>query len=206
MLLRILNDILDFSKIEAGKLQVEAVPFSPAEVLGQLSAIMESRLEARELRFTIDTAPEVPARVIGDPPRLGQVLTNLVGNAVKFTHRGEIVVRTEVAEENRHDLLLRFTVRDSGIGMTPEQCAQVFQPFCQADTSTTRKYGGTGLGLAICRELVGMMGGTIRVESTPGAGSTFIFLIQVGRIEPDPADSRFAPAADQTAARSDQTA
>lgn len=206
LLLRILNDILDFSKIEAGKLQVEAVPFSPAEVLGQLSAIMESRLEARELRFTIDTAPEVPARVIGDPPRLGQVLTNLVGNAVKFTHRGEIVVRTEVAEENRHDLLLRFTVRDSGIGMTPEQCAQVFQPFCQADTSTTRKYGGTGLGLAICRELVGMMGGTIRVESTPGAGSTFISLIQAGRIEPDPADSRFAPAADQTAARSDQTA
>ncbi|MFH7320204.1 PAS domain S-box protein [Desulfurivibrio sp. D14AmB] len=196
-LLRMLNDVLDFSKIEAGKLEVEAVPFSPAEVLGQLGAIVEAKIEARKLRFTIATAPEVPARVIGDPLRLSQVLINLVSNAVKFTHRGEIAVQTEVAEERAHDLLLRFTVRDSGIGMTPEQCALVFQPFCQADTSTTRKYGGTGLGLAICRELVELMGGAIRVESSPGVGSTFIFLIQVGRVDPESADSRPGPAAAQ---------
>ena len=182
-LLRILNDILDFSKIEAGRLEVEEVPFGLDEVLGQLKTLVDTRLADKKLEFKLHRAAEVPPRLLGDPLRLGQVLINLVGNAVKFTEEGEIGVEVEVEEAHRDGVSLRFTVRDTGIGMSSEQCARIFQSFSQADTSITRKYGGTGLGLAISRQLVGLMGGNIRVESAPGRGSSFIFTLPFGKAE-----------------------
>lgn len=187
-LLGILNDILDLSKIESGRLEVEEISFNLDEVLGRLHTIVDTKIEAKPLQFKLDRAPEVPSNLLGDPLRLGQVLTNLVGNAVKFTEQGEIAVELAVVAENEQEISLTFTVWDSGIGMTPEQRARLFRPFSQADTSTTRKYGGTGLGLAITRQLVELMGGEIRVESEPGQGSSFIFTL------PFKKDSAISPA------------
>ncbi len=180
-LLRLLNDILDFSKIEAGRLEMESVDFELAEVLENLTSVISVKTREKGLRWLSEVAPEAPPFLRGDPLRLGQVLTNLANNAVKFTEHGEVSVAVRLVEEGADDLLLEFAVRDTGIGMTPEQLGKLFQEFSQADSSTTRKYGGTGLGLAISRRLVEMMGGTIRVESTSGQGSLFVCTSRFGR-------------------------
>jgi len=174
-LLRIINDILDFSKIEAGKLDMEAVEFHLEDVLDNLANVAPIKAREKGLEILFKTAPDVPLFLVGDPLRLGQILLNLTNNAIKFTDQGEIVVHTELVEKNRDRATLRFSVQDTGIGMTKEQAAKLFQPFTQADTSTTRKYGGTGLGLTISKRLVELMDGNIGVESEAGQGSTFSF-------------------------------
>ncbi len=181
-LLGIVDDILDFSKIEAGKLEIESAQFQLSSVLDRVSAMMTVRAEQKGLGCCFRVASDVPGTLIGDQLRLGQVLRNLVGNAVKFTERGEIGVFVERAEpaDSEDHVALRFTVQDTGIGMTQEQTARLFQPFTQADSSTTRQYGGTGLGLAISRRLVESMGGQLTVDSTLGQGSLFSFAIGFG--------------------------
>ncbi|MDJ0666881.1 MAG: transporter substrate-binding domain-containing protein [Desulfobacterales bacterium] len=174
-LLRIINDILDFSKIEAGKLDVEHIEFNLEEVLENMANMIPAKAREKQLEVLYATAPDVPLSLIGDPLRLGQILLNLTNNAVKFTDKGEIVVSTELVTRAPDTATLKFSVRDTGIGMTAEQSAKLFQPFTQADSSTTRKYGGTGLGLTICKRLVEMMNGDIGVTSEPGEGSTFFF-------------------------------
>jgi signal transduction histidine kinase/DNA-binding response OmpR family regulator/HPt (histidine-containing phosphotransfer) domain-containing protein len=174
-LLGILNDILDISKIEAGKMEIDRVSFDLEEVLGNLSTILGQRSHDKSLELLLKTASDTPLMLIGDPMRLGQVLINLAGNAVKFTEQGEVMVSAELAAEEGDQVELRFTVSDTGIGMSQEDIDKLFQPFTQADTSITRKFGGTGLGLTISKRLVEMMGGTIWVESTPGVGSKFTF-------------------------------
>ncbi len=179
-LLRIINDILDFSKIEAGKLDIECIEFNLEDVLDNLAEIIPVKTREKNLEILFATAPDVPLTLMGDPLRLGQILLNLTGNAVKFTEQGEIVVSTELVNKGQDRTTLRFDVRDTGIGMTAEQAANLFQPFTQADSTTTRKYGGTGLGLTISKRLVEMMGGTIGVESEPGQGSSFYFSAEFG--------------------------
>jgi len=183
-LLGLINDILDFSKIEAGKMDMERVPFRFDEVLANLSTVVGVRAHEKGLEFAFDTDPHIPNRLIGDPLRLNQVLVNLCGNAVKFTERGEVVVRCRLLERTESGARLQVEVSDTGIGLTDEQKEKLFRSFTQADSSTTRKYGGTGLGLSIVRRLVEMMGGTISVESRHGEGSTFrfdaVFQVQEG--------------------------
>ena len=192
-LLGIINDILDFSKIEAGKLDVENTEFRLEQVLEDLSSIVGQKVQDRNLEFLIASPNNLPANLIGDPLRLGQILVNLVNNAVKFTDRGEVVVTVAPEEQLAGRLKIRFSVRDTGIGMTPEQAARLFQPFSQADTSTTRKYGGTGLGLSISKRLVEAMGGEIWVDSNYGAGSTFFFTAWLGIGSSQPERRRFVP-------------
>ena len=180
-LLGIINDILDFSKIEAGKLDMEFIDFDLGEVLDNVSDLIAIKAEEKELELLFDAGTDIPLALIGDPLRLGQVLINLCNNAVKFTEKGEIVVSVKLEKDDPDQVTLRFGVRDTGIGMTPEQMSRLFQAFSQADTSTTRKYGGTGLGLTICKRLVTMMDGDIWVESAPGKGSEFIFTARFGR-------------------------
>ncbi len=187
-LLGIINDILDFSKIEAGMMAVEKTPFRLDDVMDNLASLIGIKAEEKGLELLFDIATDIPAGLIGDPLRLGQVLTNLGNNAVKFTEHGEIVIGVR-----REDGTLHFFVRDSGIGLTPEQCGKLFQSFTQADSSTTRKYGGTGLGLAISKRLVELMGGRIWVDSEPGAGSTFHFTITYSAPETTPARRSVAP-------------
>ncbi|MBC8177257.1 MAG: PAS domain S-box protein [Deltaproteobacteria bacterium] len=180
-LLGIINDILDFSKIEAGKLDMESVDFSLDDVLENLTNLITVRAQEKkdlEVLFAID--PDVPRLLVGDPLRLGQVLINLANNAVKFTEAGEIVISTELLKQEDEQVTLKFSVRDTGLGLTQEQIARLFQAFTQADTSTTRKFGGTGLGLTISKRLVNMMHGEIWVESEPGQGSTFMFTATFG--------------------------
>ncbi|MGH8686357.1 MAG: response regulator [Burkholderiales bacterium] len=179
-LLGIINDILDFSKVEAGKLELETVPFRLDEVLANVSAMVAQKAHDKGLEFLFDTARDVPQALLGDGLRLGQVLLNLVSNAVKFTERGQIAVGVRRVEAAGDKVQLRFEVSDTGLGMTREQAARLFQAFTQADGSTTRKYGGTGLGLTISKRLVEMMGGTIQVDSVPGEGSTFTFTAWFG--------------------------
>jgi PAS domain S-box-containing protein len=180
-LLGIINDILDFSKIEAGKLDMESVDFNLDDVLDNLSNLITVKTQEEEdFEVLFAMAPEVPRLLVGDPLRLGQVLINLVNNAVKFTESGEIVVSTELITQNRDRVTLKFSVSDTGIGLTQEEIDRLFQAFSQADTSTTRKYGGTGLGLTISKRLVEMMGGKIWVESEPGSGSNFSFTANFG--------------------------
>ena len=175
-LLGIINDILDFSKIEAGKMDMEAVNFRLEDVMDNLANLIGLKAEEKSLELMFDISQTVPTALVGDPLRLGQILINLGNNAVKFTESGgEILVTVDVKEENDTELLLHFSVRDSGVGMTTEQQSKLFQSFSQADTSTTRKYGGTGLGLAISKKLSEMMQGEIWVESEAGRGSTFHF-------------------------------
>ncbi len=174
-LLGLINDILDFSKIEAGKMDIERVPFRFDEVLANLSTVVGGRAHEKGLEFAFDSDPAIPNRLIGDPLRLNQVLVNLCGNAVKFTERGEVVVRSRLLAHEGSTARIRVEVSDTGIGLTPEQQGRLFRSFTQADSSTTRKYGGTGLGLSIVRRLVELMGGSIAVESRPGEGSTFSF-------------------------------
>ena len=173
-LLRIINDILDFSKIESGKLQMEELPFKLEAVFEQLSGVLALRAEKQGVELTYDIGDD-SYLLIGDPLRLGQVLINLAANAVKFSTAGSVVVAVETLAVEAGRIEFHFSVADQGIGMTPEQIAGLFQPFNQADASTTRRYGGTGLGLAISRHLVDLMGGRIWAESTPGQGSTFHF-------------------------------
>jgi PAS domain S-box-containing protein len=174
-LLGIINDILDFSKIEADKLTMERVDFDLEEVMSNVSTVVGQKVFDKGLELLFDVEQDVPRRLVGDPLRVGQILTNLVNNSIKFTEKGEVHVRVAVGERYGDKTKLEFSVRDTGIGMTPEQAARLFQPFTQADGSTTRKYGGTGLGLTICKRLVEMMGGSVWVRSEPGAGSTFAF-------------------------------
>ncbi len=180
-LLGIINDVLDFSKIEAGKLELESAVFNLDDVLDNLAGLITVKAHEKEaLEVLFRTRPEVPRTLVGDPLRLGQVLINLANNAIKFTEAGEIVVSTELIRADVAAVRLRFSIRDTGIGLTAAQRERLFESFSQADTSTTRKFGGTGLGLAICKRLVGMMGGDIRVESVPGRGSTFSFSAEFG--------------------------
>lgn len=174
-LLGIINDILDFSKIEAGKLDMEKTPFQLEGVLENLSNIVSQKAQDKNLEFLISAQHDIPPNLIGDPLRLGQILVNLVNNAIKFTERGEVLVSVALDERHGERVKLKFSVRDTGIGMTAEQSNRLFQAFSQADTSTTRKYGGTGLGLSISKRLVEMMDGAIWVESQPRVGSTFHF-------------------------------
>ncbi|MDB5847309.1 MAG: barA 9, partial [Rhodoferax sp.] len=186
-LLGVINDILDFSKIEANKLQVEQVPFEFDALLTNLATLVTEKASAKDLELLFDIAADVPACLVGDPLRLGQVLVNFANNAVKFTERGEIVLAVRVVEHQPQDtdaerLMLHFAVRDTGIGLSPEQRGELFQSFHQADTSTTRQYGGTGLGLSISKRLAELMGGTVGVESEPGKGSTFWFTASLGTV------------------------
>jgi two-component system, sensor histidine kinase and response regulator len=191
-LLGIINDILDFSKIEAGKLDIEDADFAFEDVLENLSTVVGQKAHEKGLEFLIAAQPDIPRSLVGDPLRLGQILINLVNNAVKFTERGEVIVSAVVEEQLPSRVKLKFSVRDTGIGMTPEQSARLFQAFSQADTSTTRKFGGTGLGLSISKRLVEMMGGNIWVESQPGEGSTFHFTVWLG-IGTEVEHKRFVP-------------
>jgi signal transduction histidine kinase/CheY-like chemotaxis protein len=179
-LLAVINDILDFSKIEAGRLDIETTAFKLDEVISSVTTLTAQKAHDKGLEFLAHVAPGIPDHLLGDPLRLGQILTNLVNNAVKFTERGEIRLDIELMERTGEKVQLRCSVRDTGIGMTPEQSAKLFQPFTQADMSTTRKHGGTGLGLTICRRLVELMGGRIWLESEPGAGTTFFFTVWLG--------------------------
>ncbi|WP_051284401.1 PAS domain-containing hybrid sensor histidine kinase/response regulator [Desulforegula conservatrix] len=179
-LLGVINDILDFSKIEAGKLSMEFIDFDLDEVLNNLSSLVTIKAQEKGLEMVFAVDHDVPRALKGDPLRLGQVLMNLAGNAIKFTEKGEIVISIAPAWISNDDVMIRFEVRDTGIGLTEEQCEKLFQSFQQADTSTTRKYGGTGLGLTICKQLAGMMGGEIGVNSTLGKGSTFWFTARFG--------------------------
>jgi signal transduction histidine kinase/DNA-binding response OmpR family regulator/HPt (histidine-containing phosphotransfer) domain-containing protein len=180
-LLDLINDILDFSKIEAGRLDIETTPFDLRGLLEGLSDLLSGRASGKNVEMILAIDEDVPCLLLGDPLRLGQILTNLTTNAIKFTNDGEVVVKIERVESSDTQATIRFSVTDDGIGMTPAQMTGLFQPFMQADTSTTRKYGGTGLGLAICRNLVELMGGQIGVESRPGHGSTFFFVLTLER-------------------------
>jgi CheY-like chemotaxis protein len=179
-LLGIINDILDFSKIEAGKLDMETTDFRLDDVISSVTTLTAQKAHDKGLEFLAHVAPEIPGHLLGDPLRLGQILTNLVNNAVKFTERGEIRLEIQLLGRADGKVQLKFSVRDTGMGMTREQSAKLFQPFVQADSSTTRKHGGTGLGLTICRRLVEMMGGRVWLESEPGVGSTFFFTVWLG--------------------------
>jgi signal transduction histidine kinase/DNA-binding response OmpR family regulator len=186
-LLTILNDVLDFSKIEAGKLSLESIDFDLQEQLERTLDLQSEAARKKGLELALDFDPAAPARVNGDPVRLRQILLNLLGNAVKFTEHGEVIVRVVALESKLPGVRLRFEVADTGIGITPEVQRHLFQRFVQADSSTTRKFGGTGLGLAICRRLVDLMHGDIGIESSPGKGSTFWFVAEFGPAAPAPA-------------------
>jgi PAS domain S-box-containing protein len=180
-LLGVINDILDFSKIEAGRMTMESVDFYLDDVLEKVGDMTTMRADEKGLELVFEPGDSVPQELVGDPLRLGQILVNLVTNAVKFTEKGEIVVRTTLVKDEKDRVTIEFQVRDTGIGMDDEQMARLFKAFSQADTSTTRKYGGTGLGLVICKRLVQMMDGEIWIESESGKGSAFFFTAGFGR-------------------------
>ena len=210
LLLGIINDILDFSKIEAGKLDIESVEFSLNELLGGLADLIGLKAEEKELELLIVQSPELPDRLLGDPLRLHQVLVNLAANAVKFTSHGEVIVGVDEVERGAGSVLLRFWVKDTGVGMSEAQQARLFTPFTQAEMSTARRFGGTGLGLAISQRLVRMMGSSIEVDSHEGKGSTFHFNLRLNMAAaaapqalalPLPAGGRLLVVDDNAAAR-----
>jgi two-component system, sensor histidine kinase and response regulator len=182
-LLSVLNSVLDFSKIEAGQLQLEWVQFDLPTLVEGVTQNLASRAEQKKLELISYVDGSVPVYVKGDPVRLRQVLVNLTENAIKFTERGEVVIRVEQVEETAAKVALRFDVVDTGIGIPPDRQKAIFERFVQVDGSTTRKYGGSGLGLAICKELVEMMGGAISLQSAPGVGSTFSFIARFDKVE-----------------------
>jgi CheY-like chemotaxis protein len=179
-LLGVINDVLDFSKVEAGKLDLDPIEFNLYDSMAETMRALALRAHQKYLELAYQLAPEVPAYVVGDPGRLRQILVNLVGNAIKFTERGEIVATVALNSSHDEELELQFSVHDTGIGIPPEKHSMIFEAFAQADGSTTRNYGGTGLGLAISARLVGLMAGSIWVESEVGQGSTFHFTAKFG--------------------------
>ncbi|HZP13109.1 MAG TPA: ATP-binding protein, partial [Nevskiaceae bacterium] len=193
-LLTIINDILDISKIEAGMMQVEAAPLDLREIVRRAVQIGREAGSAKSLEFSAAIDDKVPPALRGDPVRLSQVLTNLISNAIKFTERGQVAVSARLVRDTAGEVFVRFAVTDSGIGIPRDVVPRLFQPFVQADGSTTRKYGGTGLGLAISRRLVELMGGEIGVDSEPGKGSTFWFTVRFTR-DAAPAQAEAATAA-----------
>jgi signal transduction histidine kinase len=183
-LLSLLNGVLDFAKLEAGRMEVESLPFGlSTDLWGALRPLELSAID-KGLGFKLELDEALPAQLVGDSLRIRQVLTNLVANAVKFTEAGHVRVSVELVRPLQHDLLVRFEVEDTGIGVSDAAMARLFQPFSQADASTTRRYGGTGLGLAICRQLVELMGGTLQARSQPGKGTRFWFVLGLGVVEP----------------------
>ena len=184
-LLTIINDILDFSKIEAGKMAFEKIDFDLREAITSSAALLSPRARAQGLALTCSVEDKIPSLVVGDPSRLRQILLNLMGNAVKFTAKGSVTLEVQEIESSQSANKLRFSVRDTGIGISESSQKNLFQSFTQANASTTRKFGGTGLGLAICRRLVELMGGEIGVTSRPGEGSTFWFTIPFAKPQPN---------------------
>jgi two-component system sensor histidine kinase/response regulator len=184
LLLDIVNDVLDFSKLEAGKMSIEQTPFDLFRVVEESADLLAERAQAKGLELLTTIPPHAPRQLLGDPSRIRQVLVNLIGNAVKFTEQGEVVVAVNIEDADPRRVKLRFAVRDTGIGIPKEAQHKLFNAFTQADGSTTRKYGGTGLGLTICRQLVELLGGTIELASQPGQGSTFSFALTMSR-QPD---------------------
>jgi CheY-like chemotaxis protein len=183
-LLEIIKDILDFSKIEAGRLEVERIPCSPVEIVNDVTSWMRPRAEHKRLAFQVEFADNIPATIQSDPTRIRQILINLVGNAVKFTLAGGVRLRVQLLDKGLQEKLLAFSVSDTGVGLDADQAAKLFQPFTQADSSTTRKFGGTGLGLTISRRLAQLLGGDIRLtRSEPGRGSTFTATIATGPLK-----------------------
>ncbi|NUN69743.1 MAG: response regulator [Bacteroidetes bacterium] len=194
LLLLIINEILDFSKIEAGNMALESIEFSAEQVVDETIATLARSAMEKGLELVSDTEDDLPARFVGDPFRIRQILTNLIGNAVKFTHEGVVRVHVRVEHRMAERVAVRFSVEDTGIGMTPEQQKKLFQPFKQADSSTTRRYGGTGLGLVISQRLTKMMGGEFLVESAFGTGSTFSFILPLAVTEAAPVRTVVPPA------------
>ncbi len=180
-LLSVINDILDFSKIEAGKMSFEKINFDLHDTVKKTVELMTAQADTKNLSLTYSFRSGVDSKLVGDPNRLRQVLLNLLGNALKFTHEGGVCLDIGILSQAAGETTLSFSVKDTGIGISEEACERLFRPFTQADASTTRKYGGTGLGLAICRKLVELMGGIIGVTSTPGKGTTFQFSLPFGR-------------------------
>ncbi len=180
-LLEVINDILDFSKIEAGKLKISEAEFSVRDVIMEVLDLLAHRAQDKDIALAYYIAPEYPDRLLGDPLRIQQILTNLIGNAIKFTDSGEVVVESRVIHDSEKQVLVRFIVRDTGIGIPQSRHASIFESFTQADGSTTRKYGGSGLGLTICKQLVELMEGKIGVESEEGTGSNFWFELTLAK-------------------------
>lgn len=185
LLLTIINDILDFSKIEAGRMEIEAIPFNPYDLLESLKVLSTSKRRDKDIEFDVIIDPQLPQNIIGDPTRLQQILLNLVSNAFKFTDKGQVQVSASIKEKRNGQVLLHVTVSDTGKGISPDRKCHLFEKFTQEDISIARTYGGTGLGLAICKQLVELMGGTIGIESELGKGSTFWFTVPLFEAEPE---------------------
>jgi signal transduction histidine kinase len=181
-LMIIINDILDFSKIEAGRLILDPRAFSPREMISAVISMLAVQAQAKRIELACHIDPEIPDLIVTDPDRLRRVLVNLLGNGIKFTQHGRVVLRASVESTTETDTTLHFSVSDTGIGIPQEHQKRIFEPFIQGDGSTTRRFGGTGLGLAISSQLVQMLGGEISVESDPGRGSTFHFTAVVERV------------------------
>lgn len=184
-LLQIINDVLDLSKIESEQLTLEKVEFSPVQIIHHAIDLLSERVTAKGLQLAWAITPDVPECLCGDPFRLEQILLNFLGNAIKFSQQGEIMIRARLEAEDENSVLVHFAVEDQGIGLTPEQQARLFQPFVQADDSTTREYGGTGLGLVISRRLALLMGGDVGVVSKAGVGSMFWMTARLGKVAED---------------------
>src|SRR5690242_15106623 len=199
-LLSIINDLLDFSKIEAGKLELEHVDMDVRRTIEDIVELLAERAHSKGLELACSIPANLATHVKGDPLRVGQVLTNLVGNAIKFTERGSVVVRVDAVAETAHEVTLRFEVADTGVGISVGAQARIFKEFSQADGSTTRKHGGSGLGLAISKQLIEMMGGTIDVKSDVGVGSTFWFTVTLDK-QPNAGEDRSAAIGLLTGAR-----
>ena len=188
-LLNLLNDILDISKVEAGKMSLERIPISPRHIAEQVSNLLAQQARRKRIDLVLDLAPDLPERLLGDPTRIHQIMTNLMGNAIKFTHSGSVVLAAEYRDNQ-----LQFTVTDTGIGISSDALEHIFSPFSQGDTATTRRFGGTGLGLALCRQLVDRMRGTITVDSQVNRGTTFKVMLPLPEAETRELDNAFGRA------------